>query len=77
VLGDWDIPLDEDIADQEASIWLLAKIDCQERILSTCVTDGMADDEWDAAVEFALKCLRKGVVPHDYVNVLISRHFRR
>jgi hypothetical protein len=32
----------------------------------------MDNDDWDAAVEFVWKCLKCGVVPHEYVNLLIK-----
>ena len=72
VLTQWDIPLDENVI-RRAEEWLLAQLDSQEQIVATCVIEGLTDDEWDEAADFVLKCLRRGIVAHEYINVLISR----
>lgn len=73
VLDAWDIPLDENITAYEANMWLTAQLDHNFRIVQTCVEEGMDGDAWDEAVEFVWRCLRHGVVPHEYVNLLIRR----
>ena len=70
VLNGWDIPLDENIKGVEAVFWLTAQFVDQT---DACVVDGMGPDEWDDVVDFVLKCLRNGVVPHTFVHQLIAR----
>ncbi len=73
VLGEWDIPLDQNLTAHEANMWLTAQLDHNFRIVPTSPEEGMDGDQWDEAVEFVWRCLRHGVVPHEYVNLLISR----
>jgi hypothetical protein len=72
VLNEWDIPLDENITAHEANMWLHAQLAHNFEIVQTCVEECMDNDDWDAAVEFVWKCLKCGVVPHEYVNLLIK-----
>ncbi len=71
ILDEWDIPLNETITALEANYWLRAQIICNEQCSLTC--DGMSPDEWDEAVEFVWRCLKRGVVAHEYVWMLIDR----
>jgi hypothetical protein len=73
VLDEWDIPLDENLTALEANMWLHAQLHYHEEIVLTCVIEGLDSEEWDAAVEFVWKCLKNGVVPHEYVNLLIKQ----
>jgi hypothetical protein len=76
VLDDWDIPLNSSLTVQEANIWLQAHLIYNEEIVQNCVIEGMSGDEWDEAVEFVWGCLRRAVVPHEFVNLLIERQAR-
>jgi hypothetical protein len=73
VLNEWDIPLDENITAYEANMWLHAQLFYNCEIVDTYVEEGMDNDDWDNAVEFVWKCLRHGVVPYEYINLLINR----
>jgi hypothetical protein len=73
VLNEWDIPLDENITAHEANMWLQAQLAHNFEIVDTYVEEGLDGDDWDDAVEFVWKCLRHGVVPNEYVNLLINR----
>ena len=72
VLEEWDIPLDENITALEASTWLLAQLGYNEEILRTSIIDVIDSEDWDAAVEFVWSCLKHGVMPHEFVNLLIK-----
>lgn len=72
VLAEWDIPLDNNITAYEANVYLHATLHDNFLLTSTCVVEGMDETDWDAAVEFVWKCLRRGVVPHEYINLLIK-----
>lgn len=73
LLDEWDIRADRNIAPLEANYWLQAQIADQTSNCDMDVPAGMDNDEWDSAVEFVWRCLRNGVVPHEYVHLLIDR----
>ncbi len=72
VLAEWDIPLDENITAHEACVYLHATLHDNFLLTSTAVSDYMDETEWDDAVEFVWRCLRRGVAPHEYINLLIK-----
>lgn len=66
------MPLDENITAREARIWLEAHVYDNEEIVRTGVIDVMDREDWDAAFKFVWSCLKRGVTPHEYVNLLIN-----
>jgi hypothetical protein len=72
VLAAWDIPLDENITAYEANVWLHAQLAHNFEIVETSVEEGLDSDDWDVAVGFVWKCLRYGIVPHEYVSLMIK-----
>jgi len=64
-----EIP-NETLAD--AAKWMNEYIYAQEEIETTCVMEGMSDEEWKEHLHFVAECFLVGVKPTHFLDVLIK-----